>query len=135
MSENFDNTNRGAGWAISDDIARATRRITANIDNKEFRGHLIRTGVSDRGPSHNLWLQSVENRNETYCVAIFKKAGGGNKLAGGEITLLSGAAFWVSVFANTSQNPKAPKIDLSFQAKEQQYDRNGESEVGDDVPF
>ena len=72
----YDNTNRGAGWAIPSDIARATRRITANIDGREYHGHLIRTGAkSASAPSHNLWLQAKENRNDTYCVAIFKKDG------------------------------------------------------------
>jgi hypothetical protein len=136
----FDNTDRGAGWAIPGDVARATRRITANIDGKEFRGCLIRTGASSSGPSHNLWLQAVENRNETYCVAVFKKDGSTKKLAGGEITLLSGAQFWVSIFANTNENPKSPKIDLSFQRKDAEPQPGGDASGGDegpddDVPF
>jgi hypothetical protein len=131
MSGDYDNTNRGAGWAIPQQVASATRRITANIDGREYRGVLIRTGAPGKAPSHNLWLQSVEKRSETYCVAIFKKEGGAKKLAGGELTLRSGAAYWVSLFANTNENPKSPKIDISFQAKE--AEREGDY-YQEDVP-
>ena len=137
MSGDYDNTNRGAGWAIPPAVANATRRITANIDGREYRGVLIRTGAPGKAPSHNLWLQAVENRNETYCVAIFKKEGGGKKLAGGEVLLASGAAYWVSLFANTNENPKSPKIDLSFQAKEASEEQYYQDDVppDDGVPF
>jgi hypothetical protein len=118
MSSDYDNTNRGAGWAIPDKTARATRRVNANIGGHEYRGYIIRTGAPANAPTHNLWLQSVERRSEVYCVAIFEKEGGGKKLAGGEITLRSGGAYWVSLFANTNENPKSPKIDISFQPKE-----------------
>lgn len=145
MSGDYDNTNRGAGWTIPDDIARRTRRITANIDGRDFAGIIVRTGLrpDSNGPDYNLWLQACDKRSEAYCVGIWKSTTPGKKLAGGEVTLRTGVTYWVSVFANTNENPKSPKIDLSFRRKEapenpqapeaEQYQED--VPLDDDVPF
>ena len=142
MSTDYDNTNRGAGWTISEDVARATRRVTANIDGREYRGIVHRTGkqAGGPGPDYNLWLQAKENRHETACVGLFKSTKGNKKLAGGDFQL-RGVDYWVSVFANTSEHPKSPAIDFSFQRKDEEPQPaeaehfTTDVEPADDIPF
>lgn len=136
MSNGYDNNNRGACWAMPPELTRTALRVTAEVGGTEFRGTLIRTGAKPPGPANSLWLQSMANRHEVYCVAIFRKKGGGKKLAGGELTLRNGDQYWVSLFRNDKENPKSPKVDISFQPKEAEPQEYAEEAPPDDeVPF
>ena len=143
----YDNSNRGVGWPVDLQVAAKTLRIKADIGGEEFYGILIRTGAkSDKAPTHNLFL--YPDRSKTaHLIAIFRNDKGGHKLAGGELTLPNGIGYWVSLFANKSEHPQSPVLDLSFQPKEvqQQQPQDGYSAPAeqqepvvpevDDIPF
>lgn len=129
----YDNNNRGACWPLE-----KTHSVQAEIEHRKFHGVLARTGAkSEKAPSHNLFLRAEDNRNEVYCVAIFRHTkSGSEKLAGGELSLLSGHSFWVALFLNKSQHPNSPAVDLSFTPKERQEPAEAATyEPDDDVPF
>ena len=132
MSDDYDNNNRGAGWPVAKAL-----RVTAEIEHRKFYGALVRTGAqAERAPTHNLWLRAEDNKHEAYCVAIFRSTKEGAKLAGGEFALRSGEEFWVSLFKNKSENPKAPVMDISFQPKTPPDDDYGAKDPpDDDIPF
>lgn len=119
--QQYDNSNRGAGWPVDSEVAAKTLRIKADIGGAEYYGILIRTGAkSDKAPTHNLFLHQ-DRAKSAIVVAIFKNdKGGGHKIAGGELTLPNGVGYWVSLFQNKSEHPQSPVLDVSFQPKEVQ---------------
>jgi hypothetical protein len=121
MSEGYDNNNRGSCWPAEKALSGY-----AEIEHRKFDAVLARTNAkAANAPTHNLYLRARDKRSEVYCVAIFKSTKGGEKLAGGELAMTSGASFWVSLFKNKSEKERAPIIDLSFQAKEAQPQSEG----------
>lgn len=128
MNQEYDNNNRGACWPVDKALS-----VRAEIDHRKFNGVLVRTNATaSNAPSHNLFLRCQDKPREIYCVAIFKSDRDNEKLAGGELTLVSGESFWVSLFKNKSDHEKSPKIDLSFQPKDARQESAPESQGGGD---
>ena len=138
MSEGYDNNNRGAGWKVDKTIAATVLRVNVEIDHRKFYGLLIRTGRPS--PANELYLASADNRSEVYRVAIFRNEKGGEKLAGGELTLRSGEKYWVAIFKNKSDKDRSPVVDFSFQAQDPEPEQEGppaddDGCVDDGIPF
>lgn len=130
MSGEYDNNNRGACWS-----KKNARSVTAEINHRQFYGDITPSEAkSSKAPLYNLYLRAKDRPSEVYCVAIFKKDEGGEKLAGGDFTLQSGHSFWVSLFKNKSEKERSPTIDLSFQAKEAQTQEQAAPQANDEGP-
>jgi len=131
VNQEYDNNNRGACWPID-----KAKTVTAEIGHRKFYGALVRTNATaTNAPSHNLYLRCQDKPREVYCVAIFKSDKDGDKLAGGELTMVSSESFWVSLFKNKSEKERSPDIDLSFQPKEARSQEQPDEIGYDDETF
>lgn len=101
---NYDNTNRGAVWAVTAHTGRA------NVAGNEFQAALVPTGAkSDAAPLASMVLTS---KNGSHVIAMFKPTREAKFVLSGKCDALGVRAF---VFRNEEKkSDKSPDYTFSF---------------------
>lgn len=124
----YDDTNRGGLWLQKPSVSGQV-----DVNGHKFYCTIARTGVER--PSHNVFLVNAETR-EVCGGVLFKDEKGEARILNGSVTV-EGTDWWVNVFKNKSEHPKAPQFDVKFQPKEIMgaEPQAWTPDQGDDIPF
>lgn len=132
-----DNTNKGALWSAT------AFGGNANVQGTSYFADLVPTNAkNDKAPAATLYLRS---RDASYVVALFKPTREAKYVLNGKCPELGVNAF---VYRSESDNPKAPKYNVSFLDMQDQRPANeqrrssepaekfyDEPTTNNDVPF
>lgn len=131
MTEQYDNTNKGAGWPVK------AVSGSADVGGSKFYMSIVSTGVREaKKPSHNIFLTGQGPDRLLYPSVLFPCDNPEHGLASGQIKV-AGFDYWVNMYVNKSDHERAPLVDVRFKPKEQQAAPQGlpPTPADDEIPF